>query len=218
MSQPVPIRQDARDDCAPDTKNRLLDAAERVFAERGYDGASMRSITQTAGSSVSAANYHFGGKEALWSAVLRRRLAPMNEARLAALAGLGPRPAPAEVFEAYFRAPIERRSRVGTASHSSFQRHVMARLYTEAPERAHALKVELFGEVSARFHEALARAFPAAGEATLLHIEQLAVAALVHVLSGELGAAGKDDGTLLSVLVAHASAGAAALTDLQGGR
>ena len=43
-----------------DTKERLLDAAEHVFAERGFEGTSMRAVTQAAGAAVSAANYHFG--------------------------------------------------------------------------------------------------------------------------------------------------------------
>ena len=48
-----------------DTKTRLLDAAERLFAERGYEGSSMRAITKEAGASVSSANYHFGSKDGL---------------------------------------------------------------------------------------------------------------------------------------------------------
>ena len=68
-----------------DTKERLLDAAERLLAEHGYEGTSLRAVTQAAGTSVSAANYHFGSKEELLRATLLRRVEPMNRRRLACL-------------------------------------------------------------------------------------------------------------------------------------
>ncbi len=71
-----------------DTKERLLAAAERLFAERGFEGASLRAVTQAAGTSVSAANYHFGSKQALLRATLRRRVEPMNRLRLERLDAL----------------------------------------------------------------------------------------------------------------------------------
>lgn len=64
------------------TKQRLLDAAERLVAERGFDGVSLRDITTGAGANVAAVNYHFGSKEQLYEAVQGRYLLPMNEERL----------------------------------------------------------------------------------------------------------------------------------------
>ena len=46
-----------------DTKQRLLDAAVKIFSEKGFHATSMRAITQEAQTSLSAANYHFGTKE-----------------------------------------------------------------------------------------------------------------------------------------------------------
>jgi len=54
-----------------DTRQRLLDAACQVFAERGFDGASVRDIVERAGANVAAVNYHFGSKEGLYLEVLR---------------------------------------------------------------------------------------------------------------------------------------------------
>ena len=63
-----------------ETRERLLDAAERIFAERGFEGASIRAVTQAAGASVSAANYHFGSKEALLRETLSAPRRPAQRA------------------------------------------------------------------------------------------------------------------------------------------
>ena len=67
------------------TKQRILDSAERLFAEEGYHATSLRSITAAAKVNLAAVNYHFGSKESLLEAVIMRRLGPLNAARLAQL-------------------------------------------------------------------------------------------------------------------------------------
>jgi len=64
-----------------DTKTRLLDTAEHLFAENGYHGTSLRMITTAAEANLAAVNYHFGSKEALIEAVIERRLLPLNRLR-----------------------------------------------------------------------------------------------------------------------------------------
>ena len=68
-----------------ETQLRLLDAAEELFMQHGFEGASMRMLTARAGVNLAAVNYHFGSKDALIEAVFRRRLDPMNAQRLAEL-------------------------------------------------------------------------------------------------------------------------------------
>ena len=58
-------------DPAPGTKQRLLDAAAKVFVEDGLRQAKIRDIVARAGTNLAAINYHFGGKEALYTAVVR---------------------------------------------------------------------------------------------------------------------------------------------------
>jgi AcrR family transcriptional regulator len=55
-----------------DAKQRLLDAAERVFAEKGYDLATVREICREAGANIAAINYYFGDKERLYVEALKR--------------------------------------------------------------------------------------------------------------------------------------------------
>ena len=61
-----------------DTKDRILDAAESLFADRGFGATSMRAITSAADANLAAVNYHFGSKESLIEAVFARRLGPLN--------------------------------------------------------------------------------------------------------------------------------------------
>jgi len=68
-----------------ETQIRILDAAEELFMQHGFEGASMRMLTARAEVNLAAINYHFGSKDALIEAVFRRRLDPMNEARIAEL-------------------------------------------------------------------------------------------------------------------------------------
>lgn len=66
-------------------QDRLLDAAEQLFAERGFEGASVRDIAATAGCNIAAVNYYFGGKDKLYTEVWRRQLIQMRDTRLQAI-------------------------------------------------------------------------------------------------------------------------------------
>src|SRR5688572_20090882 len=68
-----------------ETRTRILDAAEELFMQHGFEGTSMRQLTARAGVNLAAVNYHFGSKDALIEAVFKRRLDPMNAERVAAL-------------------------------------------------------------------------------------------------------------------------------------
>ncbi len=68
----------------PDTRERLLDTAERLFAARGFAGTSVREITDAAGANLGAVNYYFRSKEILYAEVFARRAALLREPVLAA--------------------------------------------------------------------------------------------------------------------------------------
>jgi AcrR family transcriptional regulator len=65
----------------PDTKGRILNAAEYLFARDGYRGTSLRAITGRAKVNLASVNYHFGSKTTLLEAVIRRRILPLNQLR-----------------------------------------------------------------------------------------------------------------------------------------
>jgi AcrR family transcriptional regulator len=94
------------------TRERILDTAEICFAQRGFDGTSLREITSLADVNLGAVNYHFGSKSALFEEVLRRRFEPLNQRRMDMLDAAIARNAPAtpkleEFMEAYLRPPVE---------------------------------------------------------------------------------------------------------------
>jgi AcrR family transcriptional regulator len=68
-----------------DVEARLLDAAEQLFAQKGFDATSVRDITNHAKCNVAAVNYHFHSKQNLYSEVFRRRITAMRAVRLAAI-------------------------------------------------------------------------------------------------------------------------------------
>ena len=64
------------------TRGKILDAAEALFAEHGFSATSVRAITTKAEVNLAALNYHFGSKDAVIDAVFSRRIAPLNQERL----------------------------------------------------------------------------------------------------------------------------------------
>ena len=88
-----------------DTKTRILNAAEKLFGQNGFDGTSLRDITTEAGVNLAAVNYHFQSKESLIDALIDRRLGPINQKRMEMLEAAGPSPTLEQVVRA-FLAPI----------------------------------------------------------------------------------------------------------------
>ena len=107
------------------TRERILDAAERLFAQRGFHGVSIRDITGEAGVDVALANYHFGSKHGLLEAVFARRAEELNTERLArldAVLATGRRKAPTleEIIDAFTHPLLDRSARGGPGWKSYF--------------------------------------------------------------------------------------------------
>lgn len=104
MSPPTPRigAPGRRNGRAKPTPARLLDAAERLFAESGLEGISLRRVAGAAGVNSAAVHYHFGSREALVEAVLVRRVEALQTRRHELLAQI-----PAEDGPATLRALVE---------------------------------------------------------------------------------------------------------------
>jgi AcrR family transcriptional regulator len=91
----------------PDTKTRILDAAEKLFGEKGFDATSLRDITTEADVNLAAVNYHFQSKESLIEATIMRCAGPVNQKRIAMLDAAGPKPTIEQIVEAFVGPVLE---------------------------------------------------------------------------------------------------------------
>jgi AcrR family transcriptional regulator len=91
---------------AQETRERILDAAQKMFAEKGLDATSVRDITTAADCNVAAVNYHFGGKENLYIESFRAMLGPLRDQRMAMMDELMRRE-PAPSLEEYLASFAE---------------------------------------------------------------------------------------------------------------
>src|SRR6266487_4263205 len=94
-----------------DTRSRILDVAEDLFSEQGFDRVSIRDITRKARVNLASINYHFGSKEDLIAAIFEREFVPVNEARLAALEAVPhsgkKNPKLEDILEAFIRPTVQ---------------------------------------------------------------------------------------------------------------
>ena len=168
----------------PTTKTRILDAAERLFAELGFADTSLRSITAEAGANLAAVNYYFQSKEALLEAVLARRIGPINRERLSLLdaceAQAGDNPPPIEGLIRAFLAPVLSASHQGLAG---FVR-LFGRMHAEPGEAVEAVFHGQFAEIKSRFVAAFRRAMPNVPAEEMFWGVHFLIGAMAHTMSG----------------------------------
>jgi AcrR family transcriptional regulator len=174
---------------ADGARERLLDAAEALFAERGFAATSMRAVTRAAGLSVSAANYHFGSKRVLLLAAVARRLEPLNRERIAAIERVvseaGGQQLEAEDILRAFLLPLL----VSPPDRRVQYRAIVSRLYTEPPELVAELKRELFSKLTECVIDALRRALPEFDRNDIAMAFQITVGVMLHFVSSQMDSA-----------------------------
>ncbi len=141
------------------TKDRILSAAEELFAQHGFSGTSLRQVTGRADVNIAAVNYHFGSKENLVNEVFRRRMDEMSDHRLDALkAALEQHPGELEPILAAFIEPAlaVARDRQGGAA---FVR-VIARAYAEKNDGLRKFLSDRYGHVLRDFARAIGTCLP----------------------------------------------------------
>ena len=165
------------------TKQRILGAAEELFARHGFAGASLRRVTAEAKVNLAAVNYHFGSKENLIEEVFRRRLDELNQQRMAKLAEAEARPDATleDVLEAFIRPALEQSTE--RRGGGAFVR-VMARAYAEQDERLRRFLSENYGHVLKQFAAAFARRLPHLDKEELYWRLDIVAGALTYAMAG----------------------------------
>lgn len=148
------------------TRDRILDAAEKLFAERGFYGVSIRDVTGAVDVDVALVAYHFGNKQGLLEAVFLRRAADLNDERLARLDAVleaAGRKAPRldDIIDAFTHPLLDRSSRGSPGWKSYFA--LIAEI-NNSPEFGGVLMTRFFDPVVHRFIEAIRLALPAADD------------------------------------------------------
>jgi AcrR family transcriptional regulator len=165
------------------TRQRILVAAEELFARLGFEGASLRQVTAAAGVNLAAVNYHFGSKEALIEEVFRRRLDELNGRRMAALALIAGQPETVleDVLAAYIKPALDL-SHDGSGG-ALFMR-VLARAFAEQDDTLRKFLSENYGHVIRQFTAEFGRLLPHLSKEELYWRVDLVTGALTHAMSG----------------------------------
>jgi AcrR family transcriptional regulator len=188
MAASRPARRSVAPDVASaDTKTRILDAAELLFMEHGFEATSLRSLTTAASVNLAAVNYHFGTKEELFQAVLTRRLDPMNQERIDLLERLerdaGGRVLSCEKILFAMLIPALRLARDEKRGGKNFLR-VLGRAYADpAPFIRHFLS-EQYAEMIGHYKEAFLKALPHLSRQELTWRLHFVMGALSYTLAG----------------------------------
>lgn len=148
------------------TKDRILYAAEALFAQQGFAATSLRQVTGRADVNIAAVNYHFGSKENLVNEVFRRRMDQMSAQRLVALEQAC-RDAPGQL-EPVLAAFVEPALAMAQDRHggADFIR-VIARAYAESDTGLRKFLSDRYGHVLREFAKAIAACVPALGKEDL---------------------------------------------------
>src|ERR1051326_2313689 len=169
-----------------DTKQRILDVAEQMFAEYGFAGASLRRIIAEAGVNLAAVHYQFHSKESLLEAVLMRRMVPLNEERMSLLDELE-RNAPKEgaaledIVGAVLGPPM--RLILSPSGEGRMFGKLIGRLHSETGGQFGEFSKKHFAPVAERFTTALQRTLPNIPKEELFWRIHFSVGAMAHTLS-----------------------------------
>ena len=140
------------------TKDRILHAAEELFAAQGFASTSLRQVTSRADVNIAAVNYHFGSKENLVNEVFRRRMDEMSERRMNELRQ-AQEEHPGEL-EPILHAFIEPALALTLDRHGSAFVRVLARAYAEKNDRLRKFLSDNYGQVLREFAKAIAPCLP----------------------------------------------------------
>lgn len=169
------------------TKNRILDAAEALFMEHGFEATSLRQITALAEVNLAAVSYHFGSKEELFESVLTRRLDPMNRERIALLTRFEREAAPQvlsceRILTAMFIPALEL-ARDRERGGQNFLR-LLGRAYADPAPFIRRFLSEQYAVMIARFKGAFGRALPHLPKKELSWRLHFVMGALSYTLAG----------------------------------
>ena len=164
-------------------KDRLLDAAEGLFCERGFEGTSIRDIAASAGCNIASVNYYFGSKEKLYEEVWRRHLIPMRDIRIASINKVMSQTEARPNLEYLLRSFADTfvGSMVDTSRVSRLSK-LMAREYIDSHLPTNMFVNEVIKPTMTAMHKAIIKTCPDLDESKVLLVIFSVIGQLVHVV------------------------------------
>ena len=175
------------------SRQRFLDAADRIFVENGYRGTTIRAVCAEAGTSLAILHRNWPGKAALFTEVFQRHFDPLHAAQAARFAALGNAPDAEAILRAFFEPAFQRLAadRHGLA--------VYSRALTDPSREARGIVAVLIGDTRRNLIALLRSALPHVDEARFFIMMNLVMGAFVfpQAFSHQLAVAmGFDDAGL----------------------
>ncbi len=162
------------------TKARILDAAEQLFAERGFEGASLRDIAALAGVQVGLVHHHGGGKEELFHQTVTRRAEELAALRMKGLEELKQTGGASlrGILTAFIRPYV-------TLTHGARHWQNYGRLvaHVSADPRWRSLAADCFDPTASRFIEEILALYPAANRQAAASGQVYSVAAMLAMMN-----------------------------------
>ena len=165
-----------------DTKEQILTVAERLFAERGFAGTTLRNVVSEAGVNLAAVHYHFGSKEELFRAVVQRFARPVVEQELRLLSEMNAAselPSVEAILMAIVKPSLEILSQDDDMR--LIRAQFMGRCRTE-PEPIQSIAYGEFAPASKAFLDTLQQVLPEQSRTQLSWKFDLVITSLVRVL------------------------------------
>ncbi len=209
---PEPKRKRAPSKRALATKKRVFDAAETVFADRGFDGATIRDIAAEAGEPVGTIHHHGGGKEVLFHRTVARRAEALSQVRTENLERLKTAgDVTLETVLAAFMRPFFDLSRV----EPRWRNYARLVAYVSADDRWRAISAECFDPTAEVFLREMLGLLPDASRQQVAAGFVFSVSAMLALLTtqGRIGALGgelPEEDTQIRHLVQYCAAGLSA--------
>jgi len=180
------------------TKQRLLDAAEELFAVKGFSHTSMREITCQAEANLASVNYYFGSKENLIMEILERKLIPINEKRLACLEQIrekakqsGTPLAVSEIISAFMDPTVQL---MNSGKNGQNFLAIMAQVHISKNNVIRNLFMKLIGPIFNKFYEELIEAMPDISKETVLMRFTFVIGAMIHTIMMTIHATSEGNG------------------------
>jgi AcrR family transcriptional regulator len=165
------------------TKERILRVAERLFAEHGYDGISMRGLAAAAGVQLALLSYYFGNKLGIYRAVFERRIDPLSARRRAALRRVmerqHPPPSITDVLDALARPWVELRGQRGGEHYS----RLIAREVGDPQESRRGIVADMLDPIAVEFIAAMEKVLPGYPRAKVHWAYHFFIGALLLILA-----------------------------------